>query len=121
MHFAGRAAQHGSKRGRALTKMSRAEWGVGSSLSIWGTRLQNIQLEPAAVEMTSKSSRVSRPALAPSAIASAAAAMCTPWAHHKGESIAMLCEYSKGRIADETPPMWYCAARGPNSMEVGIA
>mmetsp|Transcript_29381 Transcript_29381/g.75425 ORF Transcript_29381/g.75425 Transcript_29381/m.75425 type:complete len:285 (+) Transcript_29381:197-1051(+) len=63
---------------RSLTKMSSAECGVVSSSSICGTRFTNIQLEPAAEEMTSNSCRVSRPARAPSAIASAAAAMCTP-------------------------------------------
>mmetsp|Transcript_13074 Transcript_13074/g.30993 ORF Transcript_13074/g.30993 Transcript_13074/m.30993 type:complete len:336 (+) Transcript_13074:2240-3247(+) len=63
---------------RSLTKISIAECGVGSSSSICGTRLQNIQLEPAACEMISYSCRVSRPICAPSAIASAAAAMWTP-------------------------------------------
>lgn len=47
-------------------------------LSICGTRSTNIQLDPAAVAMISCNCMVSKPTLAPSAMASAAAARCTP-------------------------------------------
>ena len=55
-----------------------AECGVKSRARMCGTRLLNIQELPALLEITSKSVCGSAPQAAPSAMASPAAARCTP-------------------------------------------